>query len=655
MRRSGMRKTAGSLILLALGLLALFHGARPAPPEEKSLVLLFTHDLHSSVLPRREPGPSGETVLRGGFARIATLIREERSRNAERTLALDGGDFSMGTLFHTLYSGDAAELRLLGLMGIDATTLGNHEFDFRSDGLARSLRAAKAAGEALPALTVCNVDFEGDSEDARAGRAAFAEYPVRHYLVFERGGLRVGVFGLFSRLAADDSPFAAPAVFADPEAQARRLVQILRGKERVDLVICLSHGGTSSAKERSVDEKLARDVPGIDIIISGHSHTVLEKPLAIEKTLIVSSGDLGRFLGRLEIARGADGSLRTISYDLLPVGPGIPEDPAVVAAAAAFQAEVERRFLSGYPGGIGQVLAESSFTLETVSAMDGHPVESAIGDLITDAFREAIRKAEGGAYKHVHMAVEPAGVIRDTILRGPVTIDDVFRILSLGMGDDGRPGYPLLAPYLTGRELKRLLEVHASVAPINSDASLQVSGVRFSYNPRRLIFDRVTRVSVLAEDGVYRPLDPRALYRIALNSYTAGMVDYVSRASKGLLRIRPRDASGRLLAKDMEAAVDADATQPGIQEVKEWAALGDYLRTFPDADGNGIPDIPARYQKPEGRHAAAPSWNPIALIAGTNGLTLVFLAIVAAVAAGIVLIVRAVRKRRRRRKAAGRS
>jgi 5'-nucleotidase len=170
----------------------------------------------------------------------------------------------------------------------------------------------------------------------------------------------------------------------------------------------------------------------------------------------------------------------------------------------------------------------------------------------------------------------------------------------------------LVAYYTPGKELKDLLEVETTVANLKKDAHLQFSGVRFSYNPNRIPFDRVTTVTIRNAHGVYEPLRPEKLYR---------MVDYVRNASHGLLSVTPRDRQGRPVTDTKEGIVDADALKPGIQEIKEWVALTDYLKEFPDTNGNGIPEIPERYRGPEGRFQAVPSWNPIDLVAGGNAIT----------------------------------
>lgn len=127
----------------------------------------------------------------GGFARINTLIQEQKAKNPD-TLVIDGGDFSMGTLIQTVFETQAAEIRMLGYMGCDVTTLGNHEFDYRSKGLANMLNSAAESGDDLPAMVVCNVDWEsmeaaGLSEGQQLIRDAFDEYGVSDYVVLEKG------------------------------------------------------------------------------------------------------------------------------------------------------------------------------------------------------------------------------------------------------------------------------------------------------------------------------------------------------------------------------------------------------------------------------------------------------------------------------------
>jgi len=621
-------------------------GAVPIWAAEKSLVVLFTHDLHSSFQPRGLLTFEGRTAERGGWAKIATLIRGERAAGADRTLVVDGGDFSMGTLFHSLFVREAAELRLLGAMGYDVSTLGNHEFDFRVSGLASALRAAKARGEALPALVASNIVLGAGvpAEDARA----FSEYPVRDYLVLERAGLRIGIFGLIGQGAADDSPFIAPASVTDYIAQARRVVDILRNRERVDLVVALSHCGLAAEPSRSEDIRLADAVPGIDVIVSGHSHTMLAQPIIRGGAIIVAAGSQGEYLGRLELSWSRTGGARMASYGLKPITPDIPDDPKIRAAISEFKDTVDREYLQPLGFSYDQVLAENTRATATPDEMEGRDAETGLGDLITDSFREAVRKAEGPAYVPIALVAEPSGSFRDALLPGPITVEAAFRVLSLGWDETQTPGYPLIALYLTGREIRRLIEVSPSIGPRKSGAFIQFSGVRFTSNHRRMLFERVHDVSILQPDGSYAPLEMGRLYRICTNYYTGLMVEYISRASHGILKMQAKDSAGRLMADLKEAIVDGDPIRPGVQPIKEWVALAETLKGFPDLDGNGIPDIPLRYAKPEGRFASVPSWNPIALLAGAGLLTYgALVLIILVIALAVILIRRRIRRRRK--------
>jgi len=590
-----------------------------SPAARERIVILFTHDLHSYFLPQRVAAPDGQPVERGGYAKLLSLIR--RNREGDRTLLVDAGDFSMGTLFHTTFMTEAAEIRLMAAMGYDAMTLGNHEFDFHPEGLAKALRRARAAEKNLPAMVASNVVFSPDGKGDAALREAFREFPVVPYTVIERRGIRIGLFGILGKDAAADSPFAKPVTFGDPIETGKKMVEILRNREKADLVVCLSHSGTSPVKKPSEDEQLAREVPGIDVIVSGHTHRFLQKPIAIGKTLIVSAGCYGAALGRLALdyERGAGASLA--GYELKPVTKEIPDDPDLARRIAGFRKAVERGYLAAHGSRFDQVIAESAFDMETLEASHAHPGETGIGDMITDAFRQAAAKAEGGRYEHIDVAIEPLGPIRDSFLKGPITVADVFRTLSLGLGTDGAPGYSLVAYYLTGKDLKDLLEVETTVAYLKNDAHLQFSGVKFSFNPRRIPFDRVTLIEVRNARGVYEPPKPEKLYRICMNFYTAQMVGFVRKASRGLLSITPRDREGRPVADLKQGIIDGDPSAPGVQEIKEWVALAAFMKDFSDTDGNGIPDIPIRYRQPEGRFAPVPSWNPIKLIAGGNAIT----------------------------------
>lgn len=599
---------------------ALYGDARLPDKESRTLTVLFTHDLHSHFLPDVVP-ENGARRVQGGYARLATLIGRERAKAAGRSILVDAGDISMGTAFHTEFREEALELRLMGEMGYDVATLGNHDYDFRPEGLAAMLRSARSKGGRLPALVASNVVFADNDKRDDELKAAFGGYPVSEYKVVEVNGLRIGFFGIMGHDAAEDAPFAKPVSFADPLERSRAMVELLRNGEKVDLVICLSHAGTKPVKSRSEDEIMAEKVPGIDVIISGHTHTALPEPIVAGRTIIVSAGCYGAYLGVIELRVSRAGGVGLASYRLEKNSAGIPEDKAVSEKIETFKKLVDLRYFNSFAFRHDQVVAEIAYDMPSPAYRQKRLAENGIGNMIADAFRFSVRQVEGKNYRHVDIALTTNGQIRDTFLAGKISVADVFKVLPLGLGTDNRPGYPLLSVYLTGKEIESMLEVQPTIAPLKPDAYMQVSGVRFFWNPHRVPFDRVVSVAVEDERGSFVPLVADKLYRICVNAYTAGMLGFVSRASHGLIKLTPKDAAGKPIIDMRLSRIDADAERPGVQELKEWVALLWYLQSFPDRDGNMVREIPGKYEFSEGREGSLPSWNPVNLLAGAGLIT----------------------------------
>ena len=632
--------------LLILGAPPVFPGVGQTPPD---LVLLFTHDLHSAILPHRVIGPDGRVEIRGGFARIASMIKADRDRFGGRVLAVDAGDMVVGNLFQTLFQTEAPEIRLLETAGFEAAGFGNHEFDFGPAGLARALTAAKSKGARLP-LVASNVVFDPVDKRDDTLETAWKDYPVRDYLILEKNGLRIGLFGLMGPSAVDDAPDAPPVTFADAALKAREWTTFLRDREKVDLVVALSHTGPTADGSKYSDLKIAEAAPGLDVIVSGHTHTRLTSPIKVGSTLIVSAGERGEELGALGLVRAAGGRFQAVFYELRPVTENIPEDQATAVQAAGLREILNKdaETLLGYR--TDAIVAETAFALTPrYSGPANEGREIGLGDLVADSYRWAVRKSEGGRPDAPLLIVHPWGHLRDALLPGSITVDDVYRVLSLGIGPDGRPGYPLVSIWLTGREIRRLFEVETSIAPGKEDAHLEISGASVRFNPKRVPFDRVTRIEIEDVQGAMRPLEPKRLYRVVANLYMARMIEYVSRASYGILKLEPKDAAGRLRTDFENLVIDADPVAPGVQEIKEWAVLVEFLRSFPDTNGNGTPDVPASYASPAGRLAAEPSWNPVKLVAGAHGPTFILLGLIVGLPAILIIIVRAIRRRRARK------
>ncbi len=636
------RATALLFALVMMLTLAVPAGAQAPVATPGALTILFTHDTHDHFYP--------DAAGVGGYTRLASLLKDEREKathdtaygeNGRAVVTLDAGDFSMGSLFQTVYATDAPELRALGLMGYDAATLGNHEFDYRQQGLAEMLTAAKQSGEALPALVQANYRTPKAPADpaAQALTKAMEDYPVTDYTILERPGhagladgdtLRVAVFGVMGVDSDECAPMSGMELEPLVDA-AKRVVAEIQEKEKPDYIICLSHSGTEDGKGE--DYELAEKVDGIDVIISGHTHTTLEAPIRVNNTLIVSCGPYTRNLGVLTVGRsGRDGSIVLYSYQLLPIDGAVAEDPDMTALAEKFKAKVDENYLSQYGLGYDEVLAEAKEDFTVAQT----------GDYIGRAYIETVREMEGENYVPIAFAVAPDGVIRDTLRAGDVTTSHAFDILSLGSGSDGSPGYPLVSVYLTGKDLKNAFEVDASISALMPAAALYGAGCYWRYNPHRMFLDRVTRSDLVsglklgeepwsaAWEGV--EIEDDRLYRVVADLYSGQMLSAVKGKSFGLLSITPRNADGSEVT-DFEDCILHDGEG---NEVKAWYALARCLKR----EGT--------VEKQPAVKLSDPSWNPVRLLFPMGWPTALAagLCLVVILAAG--LIVRRVRRGKKR-------
>jgi 5'-nucleotidase len=258
--------------------------------------------------------------------------------------------------------------------------------------------------------------------------------------------------------------------------------------------------------------------------------------------------------------------------------------------------------------------------------------ESNLGNLIADSIRWYVNKHDydpGDPLTRIAVAIESNGVIRDNLLRGKtgsLAVCDVFATIPLGIGMDDTMSYPLITCYVYASEIKKALEVLTSIYPRKgSSYYLQVSGLKFTYNPRRVIFDRVTNIWLGSEEEGYLPLDysesNKNLYRMAANIYNAAFIKLVGKFTYQMLNIIPKDRKGAPVADLAALRVDADKNQAGIQELKEWIGVIEYIKSFPDSNGDGLPDIPDKYQGKLGRIVRKDSFNPISLLSRGTMLT----------------------------------
>lgn len=639
-----MRKECTALALAGVLLLAAVPSAWPVCAQDAApgttVDIVFTHDTHSHLNTFTTMVDGLETEL-GGFARMNTLIEAQRAQNPD-TLVIDGGDFSMGTLIQTVFETQAAELRMLGHLGCDVTTLGNHEFDYRSKGLANMLTNAQASGDAVPTMVVCNVDWdtmeaEGLTEGQQRLKDAFAAYDVSDYTVLEKGDVDIAVVGVFGKDALACAP-TCELKFEDPIEAVKQTVADIKANEDVDMIVCVSHSGTWEDESKSEDELLAKAVPDLDLILSGHTHTELEKPIQHGSTYVVSCGEYGKNLGELTLTQQADGRWAMSAYELIPITSDIAVHAATQQTIDSFMDTVDTDYLARFGYTKDQVLAENDIVFSTQKDLENIHEEHNLGDIIADAYVYAVENAADYDGVPVDLAVVPSGTVRDTYARGDITVEQVFNSFSLGIGADGVPGYPLISVYLTGREIRTAAEIDASVSDFMTTARLYCSGLNFTYNPHRLLLNKVTDVC-LEDDGQRVALEDDKLYRIVADLYSGQMLSAVTDMSYGILTIVPKYADGTPIT-DFE---DVIITENG-RELKAWDSIARYMASFADTDGDGIANVPAYYSTTHGRKLVDTSRSPLALLKNPNKFTAVYAGLLAVAVLLIVLVVLLIRK-----------
>ena len=650
-----MKQKRRGLIIIVASIMTLIAGVFyvNANASTKTLDVMFLHDIHSH-LNEFATVEDGKTQTLGGFAKIKTLINQQKADNPD-TLLLDAGDFSMGTLVQVVYEEEASELRMLGELGIDVTTLGNHEFDYKAKGLANMLNTAVSSGEELPSLVVCNVDWDameekGLTEDQKLLEAAFENYDIEEYIVVEKGDVKIAITGVFGEDCLDCVP-NCPLLFENPVEAVKETVKEIKEEENVDMIVCVSHGGTWEEDDKSEDEILAKSVPELDLIVSGHTHTKLDEPIVHGDTYIVSAAEYGKYLGNLSMSQKSSGRWGMDSYELITVDSSIEPDKATQDKVDGFMNMVDSKYLEKFGYTRNQILCTNEIDFATSSDTSALHTELNLGSIMADAYTYAVAKMSDDDPHPVDVAVVPAGVIRDSYAKGNITPENVFHSFSLGIGEDGIPGYPLISIYLTGAELKIAAEIDASISDLMTTARLYTDGLYWNYNPNRMILNKVTDVYLCDINENRVELEDDKLYRVVTDFYTSQMLGGVTDLSYGLLSIVPKFADGTPVVRYEDAVI---MTTEGT-ELKAWAAIAKYMNSFEDTDGDGIGNVPEKYAKAEGRKVVEDSKKIGDLLKNPNkfflmiiGLVLVVLAVLTGI---VILIVKLTRKIVQTRKA----
>lgn len=452
----------------ALFLIALFFyvpaGLAAQAPVKVPITILHLNDMHGHLLPFTDKSVSEGTEV-GGAAYLAEMIRQERAENPEGTLLLSAGDMFQGTPLSNVFNGQPV-IEVMNYLKFDGMALGNHEFDW-----GRTVLSSLMASAAFPFLSSNIVDKDGK---CLAG--------VKPYVILERKGVKVAVIGVTTpdTVYSTKPGNVSDLLFLDPaEAVAKEIEEVRR--HGADFVVVLSHLGLDA------DRRLANTVPGIHVIVGGHSHTVITEPVWEGETLIVQAGYYGLYLGVLEIEvdtstgkisrSRAGGTLRNVV-----AGPGAPKDEYVI--------EMVEKYSSRLKGEFDKVVGETA-----VDLLRDPSGESNIGNLLTDAMREA-----SGS----QIAFQNGGGIRADIPKGPISLEEIYTLLPFDN--------VLVTMNLTGAQLMQILERNALL----DVRVLQVSGMEIGYDLTRPPGSRVVRASVGKE-----PLELQQVYTVSTNDFLA--------------------------------------------------------------------------------------------------------------------------------------
>ncbi|MBD3291937.1 MAG: multifunctional 2',3'-cyclic-nucleotide 2'-phosphodiesterase/5'-nucleotidase/3'-nucleotidase [Armatimonadia bacterium] len=439
-------------ILLVGALLAVTCGAWATPQE---VTILHFNDFHGNVL-----APEDEGEL-GGLARIAGIIDQIRAENEQvgvQTLVLIAGDILQGTPLSTVFHGEA-DFAALNLMDISAMALGNHEFDYGMPNLHKLIDMSQ-----FPILSA-NIRRKVDDTQVFDG--------TERFMIGDEMLVVIGLTTPETRVTTMPSN-VADLTFNDAAQVAGMLAdRITRTTDRV--VIALTHLG----HEQDLD--LARDVPALDVIVGGHSHTRVDEAVMVDGTPVVQAYAYGQYLGRLDLMID-EGQVIDFDYRLIPVDASAPEDPEVTAVIVDYQRQLDDE--------IKRVVGRTEVPLDGAREIV-RAGESNLGNAITDAMRLV-----SGA----PIALHNGGGIRASIDAGPVTLEEVMQVLPFGN--------EVATLELTGAQLREIL-ARSIAEPRPFGGFLHVSGLT-------IVADGQELESVMVGDD---PLDDGTTYSVATNAF----------------------------------------------------------------------------------------------------------------------------------------
>ena len=553
-------------------MLAVVLAASPAlfSQSANTVKVLFTGDLHSCA---------------DKYPYLTAFINQERKAAQDKgfgVVTLDAGDMAFGSLYSAFTEIDAPEYRQLALAGYDAFTFGNHDFDLGITSLAYMFynRAVKgnyenpATKEQLffPLNITANIDAKLEETDDNKNFANALKF-INHqpYIILDRGGVKVGVFGILGKEAYQASMANGKIQFMDPVETAKKVIPMIKAKG-ADFIVALSHSG-AKARENSEDARLARECPEINLIISAHDHEALTEPFMVGSTTIVSAGANGDFLGEIDLMKTAQGP-QVGNYELKSIPDDIEPDLGTNILFSNLQSKVLDQFGKRYHSSPFDIIDSIATPLSIKTDENGF---NPMGYDVAKAIFNCAYFLKGIPMDTSRLvAIVPTGVLRQSLPQGQIAYSDVFNSLSLGRDFNKNPGSPLVICFLSGSELKKICEFNASAALDNPDIFMTFYGMNYEYNSAMPKLFRIKKVYVHGKE-----VESSTLYPVVTDLYTANSIALAGDKSHGFLSLDPKDQNGKSLI-DIERQCSIHGNAEGWYldnaDINEWYAYALYLR-----------------------------------------------------------------------------
>lgn len=470
-----------------------FHSGQPSPLFDLSI--MHFNDTHAHL---------------DNAAKRVTAVNEVRAEKPD-ALLLDAGDVFSGTLYFNEFLGEA-DVKFMNMMKVDAMTFGNHEFDLGS-----SPEGHQALKEFIQAANFpfvsSNVDFSKDPLFEGLFSTKIATTPENSHIyngiVKEINGEKVGIFGLTTAETANiSSPGAIE--FKDYIEEAKKMVAEFE-KMGINKVIALTHIGYDDNPNVDNDIELAKAVEGIDVIVGGHSHSTLAKPIVIDDheapTLIVQAGQYAEHLGVLDVTFDGQGVVVSHNGELIKIGEK-KENPEAAKVLKEYAEQIEK--VKNEPtGATATQTLENPRTGGDVTMPSVRKNETPLGNLITDGM---LAKAKTYNAKVV-MAFQNGGGIREAIQAGPITVGEVISVLPFGN--------TLATMDVSGAELKQAFEISVGQYPAENGGFLHVSGAKVQFDSTQPTGKRIVSIAYKNADGQYVDVQDEKTYTVATNAFTA--------------------------------------------------------------------------------------------------------------------------------------